>query len=152
MAARGGESSVKISRPPIRRLIIISRGVFGLQHHLNKRLKEKPKGAGKCFLGLCVGTRCDNVADSPQIPVFQHWSRGSRTTAASPNRRSAEQKPRHVKSVMTGAKVFHFTPAAGWERKSASWLVIYFCFYLKYLNATQGQSQCKRGLNFLLVL
>lgn len=31
-------------------------------------------------------------------------------------------------------------------------MFIYFCFYLKYLNAAQSQSQCKGGLYFLLVL
>lgn len=111
--------------------------MFGFHHHWNKGLKEKKKPReGECFSGLCVEARCDDAADSPQIPVSPHWSRGSRRAAASQSRRSAGAKgPKHVRSVTTGC----LRPC-------------FFITHLKYLDATQGEPQREGGLHFLLVL
>lgn len=63
-----------------------------------------------------------------------------------------------MESVTTGRTVFHVKASSVGMRNSTKRLLIFLLHraineaYLKYLNTTQSQSQCQRGLYFLLVL
>lgn len=54
---------------------------------------------------VCVGKKhFYGASDSPQIPAFPRWSRGSRTRVASQTRHSAAQKYKHMNLITRGTK------------------------------------------------